>query len=217
MPASPATPQVTSPAGTPTVEPAQRRFTTPTGSTQTPRSCATSAGERSDGVPVHNERTDLVPALWRNDQGDDCEQDNGEQEALELARRVAASDVGAETLRRLEQIVDELAGKYPVTPPAELLNPVRPQGNTSLALGDRSLAAFDGWSLPAGGRPCLGRPGHRSARELRRNSGYRSGGPGLGKARRDQGHLPGAGRRRAGRFVHGPARPTGTPLPLRPG
>ncbi|MGH3838642.1 MAG: helix-turn-helix domain-containing protein [Pseudonocardiaceae bacterium] len=48
-----------------------------------------------------------------------------EHDALELARRVAASDVSAETLARLEGMVDELSVKYPVTPPQELLGPVR--------------------------------------------------------------------------------------------
>jgi DNA-binding XRE family transcriptional regulator len=48
-----------------------------------------------------------------------------EHEALELARRVAASDVGTETLSRLEDMVDELAVRYPITPPQELLGPVR--------------------------------------------------------------------------------------------
>ncbi len=48
-----------------------------------------------------------------------------ENEALELARRVAASDVSTETLSRLEDIVDELAIKYPKTPPQALLGPVR--------------------------------------------------------------------------------------------
>ncbi len=48
-----------------------------------------------------------------------------EHEALELSRRVAASDVSAETLGRLEGMVDELAVKYPVTPPEELVGPVR--------------------------------------------------------------------------------------------
>lgn len=44
-----------------------------------------------------------------------------EIEALELARRVAVSDVGAETMDRLERAVDDLATRYSVTPPAELL------------------------------------------------------------------------------------------------
>lgn len=48
-----------------------------------------------------------------------------EIEALELARRAAASDVGGETLRRLEMAVDDLAVAYPRTPPAELLERVR--------------------------------------------------------------------------------------------
>jgi len=48
-----------------------------------------------------------------------------EREALELARRVAASDVGEETVLRLERAVDELATRYSVTPPALLLPRVR--------------------------------------------------------------------------------------------
>ncbi len=50
---------------------------------------------------------------------------HGEHEALELARRVAASDVGHETVSRLELTADDLAGRYPITPPAELLADVR--------------------------------------------------------------------------------------------
>ncbi|WP_406311272.1 hypothetical protein OHA77_20825 [Streptosporangium sp. NBC_01639] len=48
-----------------------------------------------------------------------------EIEALELARRVSASDVGTETLDRLESAVDDLAMAYQGTPPAELLERVR--------------------------------------------------------------------------------------------
>jgi tetratricopeptide (TPR) repeat protein len=48
-----------------------------------------------------------------------------ELESLELARRVAATDVGEETLVRLEQALDDLATRYPVTPPNELLHAVR--------------------------------------------------------------------------------------------
>ncbi|WP_432095856.1 helix-turn-helix transcriptional regulator [Streptomyces sp. bgisy100] len=48
-----------------------------------------------------------------------------EFDAYELARRVGASDVGKETLRRLENAFDELAMKYPVSPPQELLERVR--------------------------------------------------------------------------------------------
>ncbi|MDQ3760146.1 MAG: transcriptional regulator [Actinomycetota bacterium] len=50
---------------------------------------------------------------------------DGEHEALELARRAAASDVGHETVSRLELAVDDLATKYPTAPPAELLTDVR--------------------------------------------------------------------------------------------
>ena len=48
-----------------------------------------------------------------------------EAEAWELGRLAAASDVGAATLDRIEQAVDDLAVAYPGTPPAELLGRVR--------------------------------------------------------------------------------------------
>ncbi|MEV4890566.1 hypothetical protein AB0K48_14350 [Nonomuraea sp. NPDC055795] len=48
-----------------------------------------------------------------------------EIDAIELARRAAASDVGKETLERLELAVDDLASAYPRTPPAQLLGRVR--------------------------------------------------------------------------------------------
>jgi transcriptional regulator with XRE-family HTH domain len=51
--------------------------------------------------------------------------DPAELEAVELARRVAASDLGPETLTRLEVAVDDLATAYPVTAPNELLSRVR--------------------------------------------------------------------------------------------
>ncbi len=44
-----------------------------------------------------------------------------EAAAVELVRRVAASDVGDETLARLELAFDDLATAYPVASPAELL------------------------------------------------------------------------------------------------
>ncbi|MGW6459237.1 helix-turn-helix domain-containing protein [Streptomyces sp. NPDC055078] len=50
---------------------------------------------------------------------------NDEFDALGLARRVQASDVGTETLDRLELAFDELATRYPVSPPQELLGRVR--------------------------------------------------------------------------------------------
>lgn len=45
--------------------------------------------------------------------------------ALELARRAAASEVGAATVERLEQVADSLAVAYPSTPPGVLLPRVR--------------------------------------------------------------------------------------------
>jgi tetratricopeptide (TPR) repeat protein len=47
------------------------------------------------------------------------------RQAAELVRRVAASDVGNETLTRLEAVVDELAIAYSKTPPAALLGRIR--------------------------------------------------------------------------------------------
>ncbi|HEX3649539.1 MAG TPA: helix-turn-helix transcriptional regulator [Pseudonocardiaceae bacterium] len=63
----------------------------------------------------------VLPLTWQAPApiGDD------EQDALELARRVGASDVGDETLTRLEAIVDELAVAYTKTPPTELLDRIR--------------------------------------------------------------------------------------------
>ena len=51
--------------------------------------------------------------------------ENDEQDALELARRISVSDVGSETLERLEAVVDELAVAYPKTPPQALLGRIR--------------------------------------------------------------------------------------------
>lgn len=51
--------------------------------------------------------------------------EDDELEALELMRRVDASDVGDETLTSVESIVDELAIAYPTTPPQVLLARIR--------------------------------------------------------------------------------------------
>lgn len=76
-----------------------------------------------------------------------------EAEALELVRRVAASDVGDETLTALELAVDDLAAAYPRTPPAELLARTRRylehvqrlvDGRMTLA-ERRRLVAAGGW------------------------------------------------------------------------
>lgn len=79
--------------------------------------------------------------------------ENDEYEALELARRVAASDVGNETLARLESIVDELAIAYSKTPPALLLERIRQHLHYVMRLLDarktlaehRRLLVIGGW------------------------------------------------------------------------
>ncbi|HCA88393.1 MAG TPA: transcriptional regulator [Streptomyces sp.] len=76
-----------------------------------------------------------------------------EFEALELARRVGASDVGAETLNRLERAFDELAMKYPVSPPQDLLERIRKHSSyvahlldARMTLGEqRRLFVVGGW------------------------------------------------------------------------
>ncbi|MGH3770152.1 MAG: helix-turn-helix transcriptional regulator [Pseudonocardiaceae bacterium] len=73
--------------------------------------------------------------------------------ALELARRVAASDVSTETLSRLEDIIDELAIKYSKTPPKELIGQVRRHVSYVMRLLDarktldehRRLLVAGGW------------------------------------------------------------------------
>ncbi|GAA4801662.1 helix-turn-helix transcriptional regulator [Streptomyces ziwulingensis] len=80
---------------------------------------------------------------------------NGEDEfdALELARRVSASDVGKETLGGLERTFDELAMGYPVLPPQDLLERVRKYSAYVAHLMDarmtlaeqRRLYAVGGW------------------------------------------------------------------------
>ena len=47
--------------------------------------------------------------------------DEGEMDALDLARRVASSDLSVDTLDRLESVVDDIACGYATTPPEELL------------------------------------------------------------------------------------------------
>ncbi|WP_433547875.1 helix-turn-helix domain-containing protein [Streptomyces sp. CA-294286] len=76
-----------------------------------------------------------------------------EFEALELARRVGASDVGKGTLERLEHAFDDLAMKYPVSPPQDLLERVRKHSsyvahlmNARMTLGEqRRLFVVGGW------------------------------------------------------------------------
>jgi hypothetical protein len=65
-------------------------------------------------------------SIWRKAFAREVEQVvDDEIEALELVRRVSASDVGEETLTRLEMAFDDLAVDYSRTPPAELLGRIR--------------------------------------------------------------------------------------------
>ncbi|MFJ7278833.1 helix-turn-helix transcriptional regulator [Kitasatospora sp. NPDC098663] len=76
-----------------------------------------------------------------------------EIEALELARRVSASDVGQETLERLELTFHDLAIKYPTVAPQELLGQVRKYALYVARLMDakktlaehRQLLVIGGW------------------------------------------------------------------------
>src|SRR5919112_1430171 len=51
--------------------------------------------------------------------------DESELDAIELVRRVSASDVGNETLEQLERAADTMAMAYATTPPDQLLPQVR--------------------------------------------------------------------------------------------
>ena len=73
----------------------------------------------------------LTPAAYTSPQSPSpwlmpSESDSDDElDAFELARRVSASDVGGETLARLETSFDELAMEYPVSAPQQLLERVR--------------------------------------------------------------------------------------------
>jgi transcriptional regulator with XRE-family HTH domain len=79
--------------------------------------------------------------------------DDPELEAVELARRVEASDVSDGTLSRLERAADRMAMSYAGTPPAELLPQVRRYLNYVTGLvdvrmtieGQRRLLVVGGW------------------------------------------------------------------------
>lgn len=79
--------------------------------------------------------------------------EDDEMDAWELARRVQASDVGSETLARLERAFEELATAYPSSPPQELLKRVRRHSAYFVRLLDakktlaehRRLLVVGGW------------------------------------------------------------------------
>ncbi|MEV6341688.1 helix-turn-helix transcriptional regulator [Nocardia vinacea] len=84
---------------------------------------------------------------------------DGERAGAEWIRRVAASDVGDETLDRLELAVDDLASAYSTTPPDALLTDIRQHLGYAARLMDgkktliqhRRLLVAAGWlSLLAG-------------------------------------------------------------------
>jgi hypothetical protein len=78
---------------------------------------------------------------------------DAELDAIELARRIEASDVSDGTLRRLEETADRMAMSYAGTPPAELLPQVRRQLRYVTGLldvrmtidGQRRLLVVGGW------------------------------------------------------------------------
>jgi tetratricopeptide (TPR) repeat protein len=80
-------------------------------------------------------------------------EDGSELEAIELVRRVTASDVSPETLDRLERATDHMAMAYATTPPAELLPRVRRHLDYVSSLADarktldqqRRLVTVGGW------------------------------------------------------------------------
>jgi transcriptional regulator with XRE-family HTH domain len=79
--------------------------------------------------------------------------DEDELEALDLVRRASASDVGSETLARLELAFNELATEYPTVPPRELMGRVRKYSSYVTRLMDakktlaehRQLLVLGGW------------------------------------------------------------------------
>lgn len=101
-------------------ETAQQVSAEPAAPTSTATPQATQPGKPHDDKPEPQPLSG-PSGLWHPDS---CPNDD-EQAAIELARRVAASDVSDETLTRLEQAVDELATVYPSSQPQELLGRVR--------------------------------------------------------------------------------------------
>jgi transcriptional regulator with XRE-family HTH domain len=100
--------------------------------------------------PDAEDPTSVVASQWL---ANNSALDADEFDALELARRVQASDVGPTTLTRLESAFDELATLYPVKPPQELLSRVRQHSTYVARLLDarktlsehRRLLVVGGW------------------------------------------------------------------------
>jgi plasmid maintenance system antidote protein VapI len=81
------------------------------------------AARLDDALGAGGEIKAAMPAKPKVPRGPSAEDD--EIAAIELERRVLASDVGDGTCERIELAVDDLAIAYPTTPPAELLPRVR--------------------------------------------------------------------------------------------
>ncbi|MBU3060299.1 helix-turn-helix domain-containing protein [Nocardia sp. NEAU-G5] len=73
---------------------------------------------RDEHVRAYSDALGIGSALF-------LEPADGTQAAAEWLERLAASDVGGDTLERLEMAVDDLASGYPTTPPADLLAEIR--------------------------------------------------------------------------------------------
>ncbi|WP_263168960.1 helix-turn-helix domain-containing protein [Streptomyces sp. SCSIO ZS0520] len=73
-------------------------------------------------IPAELTPPHAVPATLSKSVRSECDD---EIEAFELARRVVASDVGNETLSRLEGVFHDLATKYSSSPPEDLIERVR--------------------------------------------------------------------------------------------
>lgn len=90
-----------------------------------------------------------------------------EIDAMELSRRAAASDVGNETLDRLDTAVDDLASAYPKVPPAQLLERVRRHLEyvTRLLDGRKTLAEHRRLLIAGGWLSLLGATCHIDLRQ----------------------------------------------------
>ncbi|WP_329405936.1 helix-turn-helix domain-containing protein [Nocardia vinacea] len=87
---------------------------------------------------------------------------DGEQAAAEWIHRVAASDLGGDTLDRLELAVDDLAAGYPTTPPGELLIRIRQYLGYAGRLMDscKTLTQHRRWLVAVGWLSLLGSTCH---------------------------------------------------------
>jgi transcriptional regulator with XRE-family HTH domain len=83
------------------------------------------AAARSRELAAIRAKADLFRSVPLTSWGSPSTTADDEVAAIDLARRVAASDVGDATLTQLELAFDELAMAYPVTPPADLLGRLR--------------------------------------------------------------------------------------------